>query len=155
MPSLERPVPRSKTARFNEIISILVENDFWGLLRMMLRGDFVGKEGQATVPVRIRRILEQLGPTFIKLGQLLATRPDLVPAEFAEEFKKLYDGTSPSSPAEVRRVIKEELGQEVEEVFSVFEEKALASASVGQVHRAILQDGTKVAVKVQHVGIEE
>ncbi len=155
MPSLERPVPRSKTARFNQIVSILVENDFWGLLRMMMRGNFEGKEGQDSVPVRIRKILEQLGPTFIKLGQLLATRPDLVPAEFAEEFKKLYDGTSPSSPAEVRAVIKEQLGREVEEIFSVFEEKALASASVGQVHRAVLKDGTNVAVKVQHVGIEE
>ncbi len=141
-------------ARFNEIVSILVENDFWGLLRTLMRGDHTLRDG-TPVAARVRQVLEALGPTFIKLGQLMATRPDLVPQEFADEFKKLYDGTAPSPYEDVRRVIQEELGKDVEQIFAAFDEKALASASVGQVHQAVLQDGTKVAVKVQHPGIQE
>ncbi len=147
----------SKTTRFNEITNILLRNDFWGLLRAMLRGDTTGTPGKDgdSPPARLRRILEDLGPTFIKLGQLMATRPDLVPAPYVEEFKRLYDGTKPSTYPEVREVIKAELGAYPEDLFATFEKEALASASVGQVHRATLPDGTPVAVKVQHVGIDE
>lgn len=150
---MERPASKGKAARFNEIVSILVENDFWGMLRQLLRGDLSERDG-VSVPRRVRLMLEQLGPTFIKIGQLLATRPDLVPQEFAEEFKHLYDGTSPSPGGEVRAVIKEELGRDVDTLFSSFDETALASASVGQVHKATLADGTDVAVKIQHIGID-
>ncbi|MGB0652024.1 MAG: ABC1 kinase family protein [Thermoplasmatota archaeon] len=154
--ALQRSMRRSKTARFNEIVNILLRNDFWGLLREMLAPaeDPAATKG-ATAPERLRQILEELGPTFIKLGQLMATRPDLVPAEYVEEFKKLYDGTEPSPYSEVREVVQEQLGKPIEELFATFGEKALASASVGQVHVAHLKDGTKVAVKVQHVGIED
>ncbi len=155
--ALQQAVARSRMSRFNEIVNILVENDFWGLLRHMLKGipPGVGDEGGPTPQRRLRIILEKLGPTFIKIGQLLATRPDLVPREYAEEFKNLYDATTPSPYDEVRRVIREDLGQEIENIFDDFEPEALASASIGQVHRATLKDGSKVAVKVQHVGIEE
>lgn len=153
MPELvERAKPKSRATRFNEIINILLRNDFWGVLRQ-LSSDKPAK-GEAP-EVRLRRILEELGPTFIKIGQLLATRPDLVPRHISEEFKNLYDGTKPSPYSEVRQVIRDELGRDIEDIFESFEETALASASVGQVHRAVLKDGTKVAVKVQHVGIEE
>jgi ubiquinone biosynthesis protein len=173
MAQLEQARPRSRMARFNEIVTILIRNDFWGLLRSMTRpephtngviaqevkdgvmGPGEDEDPARSAPVRVRMMLEELGPTFIKIGQLLATRPDLVPAEYVEELKKLYDKTTPSPPEEVRRVIREELGREVEDLFSAFEPAALASASIGQVHRAALKDGTKVAVKVQHVGIEE
>ncbi len=155
MPAVEQLPRRSRLTRFNEIGNILVENDFWGLLQSLLKGRDVGGPGEDPAPRKLRTIFERLGPTFVKLGQLLATRPDLVPQAYADEFKQLYDGTAPSPYEEVRQVVRSELGREVEEVFSVFEPEALASASVGQVHRAVLKDGTKVAVKVQHPGIEE
>ena len=136
----------SKSTRFNEIFNTLLRNDFFRLIR---------NAEHPEAPAKMRRILEELGPTFIKIGQLLATRPDLVPASYSEEFKQLYDGTTPSPFHEVRQVIHDQLGRPIEDLFSTFEEDALASASIGQVHRATLKDGTKVAVKVQHVGIEE
>ncbi len=150
MAELVQVRPRSKASRFNEILSILVEHDFWGLLRQLASGDPLTDE-----PARLRRILEELGPTFIKIGQLMATRPDLVPQEFAEELKQLYDGTKPSSIEEVREVIRAELGADVEDLFDEFSSDVLGSASIGQVHKARLKDGREVAVKVQHVGIEE
>ena len=150
MPQLERAAPRSKTARFNEIVNLLVERDFWGLLR-----DFSRDPMPSDAPERMRHILEALGPSFVKIGQLLATRPDLVPPEFSEEFKKLYDGTTPSPFGEVRAVVEAELGKPLDDLFDHFETTVLGSASIGQVHRARLKDGTEVAVKVQHVGIEE
>lgn len=146
--------PKRRSTRFNEIVNILLKHDFWGLLRTIQRGQ-ITTVGDDAVTVRMRKILEELGPTFIKIGQLLATRPDLVPPEFAEEFKNLYDGTTPSPYEEVREVFKEEHGREITDVFTDFTPNAIASASVGQVHVAHLKDGTKVAVKIQHVGIEE
>jgi ubiquinone biosynthesis protein len=146
--------PKRKSTRFNEIVNILLKHDFWGLLRTIQRGE-ITTSGDDAVTVRMRKILEELGPSFIKIGQLLATRPDLVPQEFSEEFKNLYDGTTPSPYSEVREVIRTEMGGEIEDLFESFSEQAIASASVGQVHIARLKDGQKVAVKVQHVGIEE
>lgn len=147
-------VPRSRLARFNQIVNILLRNDFWGLLRSMT-GEAAADPDKAPAPVRLCMMLEEMGPSFIKIGQLLATRPDLVPQSYVDEFKKLYDATKPSPPEQVREVIRTELGRDVEAIFATFEPAALASASIGQVHRATLNDGTKVAVKVQHVGIEE
>ncbi len=142
----------SRLTRFNETVAILLRHNAWGLLRGMLRGDDADEDVER--PQKVRRLLEELGPTFIKLGQLLATRPDLVPKSYVEEFAKLYDQTPPSPPEEVARVLREELGRDPVEVFATFETKPIASASIGQVHRATLMDGTDVAVKVQHVGIE-
>jgi ubiquinone biosynthesis protein len=154
MPQLEQARPQSRLSRFNEIVTILLRNDAWGLVRSMTRvPQEAGEEDDA--PVRLRQVLEELGPTFIKIGQLLATRPDLVPARYVAELKKLYDTTTPSPYAEVRAAVRRELGREVEEVFASFEPEAIASASIGQVHRATLKDGRRVAVKVQHAGIEE
>lgn len=142
----------TKTARFNEILSILVEHDLWGILRQIGTGR---SHDDVPAPLKMRRLLEDLGPTFIKIGQLLATRPDLVPQDFALEFKNLYDGTTPSPISEVRRVIEAELGASVEALFEEFSDDVLGSASIGQVHHARLRDGRQVAVKVQHAGIEE
>ncbi|HET6399295.1 MAG TPA: AarF/ABC1/UbiB kinase family protein [Candidatus Thermoplasmatota archaeon] len=156
MPQLQQAKPQSRLARFNEITQVLLRNDFYGLVRELARGgpQPAPTEGPSSA-VRMRRILEELGPTFIKIGQLLATRPDLVPRSYVEEFRKLYDQTTPSPYEEVRRTIREELGRDVEEVFAEFSPTPLASASIGQVHKARLKDGTPVAVKVQHHGIEE
>lgn len=143
----------SKMRRGNEILQILLSHDLVGILRQMQSG-IPNRQGLGP-EVRLRKLLEALGPTFIKLGQLLATRPDLVPQSYAEEFKNLYDGTTPSPFEEVAHLIHEETGKELHEIFDSFSEEALASASVGQVHEARLKDGTRVAVKLQHAGIQE
>jgi ubiquinone biosynthesis protein len=107
------------------------------------------------MPQRLRRALEELGPTAIKLGQVLASRGDLVPARYVEELRKLQDDVPASPFEEVQQVIQEELGAPVEELFAEFEQTPHASASIGQVHRARLKDGTAVAVKVQHGGVTQ
>lgn len=107
-----------------------------------------------TREARIRLALTELGPTFIKFGQLLSTRPDVVGTELAEELKLLQSDVPADSPDAVRSLLQEELGQSVDEVFAEFEGTPIASASIGQVHRARLRSGERVVVKVQHVGIE-
>lgn len=103
---------------------------------------------------RIRLALTELGPTFIKLGQLLSTRPDLVGTKLAAELSKLQADVPPDPPARIRSVIEMELGQPVEELFETFEDAPLASASIGQVHAAQLATGQPVVVKVRREGIE-
>ncbi|MEE8397404.1 MAG: AarF/UbiB family protein [Desulfobacterales bacterium] len=104
---------------------------------------------------RVRMALEELGPTYIKLGQVLSTRPDLIPIEFISELSKLQDEVPPCSHDEIRGVIASELGAKATELFSQFDEIPLASASIGQVYRAKLIDGETVAVKVQRPGIQK
>lgn len=100
-------------------------------------------------PVRIRKVLEELGPTYIKLGQILATRPDLIPLEWAEEFKNLQDNCGQVAFAEIEEVLSKEFpGGRLESLFSSIEEAPLAAASMAQVHRATLTDGSSVVLKV-------
>jgi ubiquinone biosynthesis protein len=94
-------------------------------------------------------MLDELGPTFVKFGQLLSTRPDIVPPDIIAELRALQDDVRPFSFAEVERVVREELELSIEKLFTSFEEKPMAAASIGQVHRAVLPNGKKVAVKVQ------
>ncbi len=103
---------------------------------------------------RIRMALEDLGPTFIKLGQILSTRPDIVGVDLAEELRRLQADVPADPPDQIRQIIEEELGQPIEQLFSTFSENPLASASIGLVHLARLFTGEKVVVKVQHHGIE-
>jgi len=105
-------------------------------------------------PERLRLVFEELGPTFIKLGQLLSTRPDLIPADFLGELSKLQDDIPPFSGEEVRAIFEEELGRAPEEIFPTFDVEPLAAASIGQVHQATLDDGTAVVIKLQRPGIE-
>ena len=104
---------------------------------------------------RIRMALEELGPTYVKLGQILSTRPDLVPVDFISEFAKLQDKVPPFPFNEAKQIVQSELNSTLEEVFDSFDEKPFASASIGQVYRARLQDGEEVAVKVQRPGIKK
>ncbi len=104
---------------------------------------------------RLRKLFEELGPTFIKLGQLMATRPDLVPPEVVAELGRLRDQAPPEPFATIRQTIEAELGKPLGELFTSFSEESLATASIGQVHRATLEDGTTVAVKVQRPGVLE
>jgi ubiquinone biosynthesis protein len=105
-------------------------------------------------PERLRLVFEELGPTFIKLGQLLSTRPDLIPADYLDELAKLQDDIPPFDVAEVRVIFQEELGRSPEELFHYFDIDPLAAASIGQVHRARLDSGAEVVIKVQRPGIE-
>ena len=111
-----------------------------------------GRDGSRT-PERVRLALEDLGPTFIKLGQLLSTRSDLLPPPYLTELAKLQDA-APAVPAEaILEAIRAELGADVEELFADFDVHPLASASIGQAHAAHLDDGTPVVVKVRRPGV--
>lgn len=106
-----------------------------------------------SAPEIAKETLERLGPTFIKLGQFLSIRPDLIPPEFCEEFRKLQDRVPPFSWLEARDVLWQELGRDPGEVFSEFDEAPVAAASVAQVHRARLANGREVAVKIRRPGV--
>lgn len=113
------------------------------------------KKIHVSKPTRIRMVLEELGTTYIKLGQLLSMREDLIPEEYALELSKLQDEVSPFEYKEVQRIIEEEFRVPIEDLFDSFEEKPLAAASIGQVHRAKIKNGQAVVVKVQRPGIKE
>jgi ubiquinone biosynthesis protein len=119
---------------------------------------FTTKEGELltgqTRAARIRLALTELGTTYIKFGQMLSTRPDLVGQEVADELAKLQQGVPPDPPEVVLATVAQELGHPVNELFAEFDTAPIGSASIGQVHAAFLPDGRKVVVKVQHPGIE-
>ena len=98
---------------------------------------------------RLREMLDELGPTFVKFGQLLSTRPDIVPPDIIVELRKLQDEVTPVPFSQVREVVEQELGQPIERLFLEFDETPIAAASIGQVHAAVLPNGRRVAVKVQ------
>jgi predicted unusual protein kinase regulating ubiquinone biosynthesis (AarF/ABC1/UbiB family) len=109
----------------------------------------------ATLAEKLACDLEKLGPTFIKLGQVLSTRSDLLPPAYLEPLSRLQDKVEPVSVSDVITIVEDELGVRVSKAFASFEEAPLASASLGQVHRATLRDGRAVAVKVQRPDIGE
>ena len=153
----------SKNAqRFGEIVGILVK---YGLANWIKENDpqYVkdllksskGEQISAMSPeVRLRMALTELGTTFIKLGQILSTRADLIGPDMAEELTKLQADVPPDDPEVVGQTVENELGRPLEELFAEFELEAMGSASIGQVHRAKLLSGETVVVKVQHSGIE-
>ncbi len=157
----DRPGP-SHAGRYLEIGSALRRHGLGflvGLLgvdRMVPRGrgaaTDAARRASAASPEHLRTALEELGPTFIKLGQLLSTRSDLLPPAFVAELAKLQDAAPPVPVDLIRDVIRSELGAEPEEVFASFEDRPLASASIGQAHTATLTDGTPVVVKVRRPG---
>ncbi len=106
-----------------------------------------------TMPERVRMSFEELGPTFVKLGQLLATRPDLVPEDYVNEFEKLHDRVQPLDFSVIEEVLKEEFGTSLYEKFAKIEPEPLGAASIAQVHKATLASGEDVVIKVQRPGI--
>lgn len=148
--------------RVREILAILSKYGLADWLSRfdipIARGMFKNRNGetlsQLSREVRIRLALEELGPTFIKLGQILSTRPDQVGNDLAAELSKLQCEVPADSAEQVRHTIENELGLPVAELFASFELTPVASASIGQVHRATLASGEEVAVKVQHAKIE-
>lgn len=156
-------------ARYREIANVLVRHGFGHLTHQLGFGEFLDlprrlktkPETEKRVkevlspPVRLRLVLEELGATFIKLGQILSTRGDLLPPEYIAELEKLQDQVPPFPFAAVREILRTELGLPLEEIFATLEATPLAAASIAQVHRATLRDGTPVVVKVQRPGIEK
>jgi ubiquinone biosynthesis protein len=149
------------TKRLAEIIKVLSAYGFRqvlidsGIHRLLDKED-VGLENGATSnipkPVRFRKVLEELGPTFVKCGQILSTRPDLIPPEWAEELKKLQDRCTEVPFTEIYEVLSLEFPGRLDLLFSSIEETALAAASMAQVHRATMQDGRHVVLKVLRPG---
>ncbi|HET7286806.1 MAG TPA: AarF/UbiB family protein, partial [Pyrinomonadaceae bacterium] len=106
-------------------------------------------------PLHLRLALEELGPTFIKLGQILSTRADLLPPEYLVELTKLQDSAPPVAFEEIHQALLTELARPIEDIFAHFDPVPLAAASIGQAHAATLWDGTEVVVKVRRPGVVE
>lgn len=145
--------------RYREIARIVASHGWgWMLGRMGLPEHFGHHRVLERVeegPVHLREMLEELGPTFVKLGQLLSTRPDLLPESYIVELEKLQD-TAPTLPfAEITAVIESEFEVPLRDLFAQFEVEPIAAASIAQVHKAVLLDGTQVIVKVQRPHIRE
>ncbi len=122
-------------------------------VRVLVRVITIGRRLEAPRGVRLRLALERLGPIFVKFGQVLSTRRDLIPADVAEELARLQDNVPPFPARQARELIERAFGRSIEEVFASFEAEAVASASIAQVHFATLQDGREVAVKVLRPGM--
>ena len=100
-------------------------------------------------PVELRTTLEDLGPTYVKIGQIMSSRPDLLPESYCRELEKLRQSVKPLDPEIARAVIEDETGKKIDEIFGEFRNEPLGSASIGQAHYGVLKDGTKVVIKVQ------
>ncbi|RMF23697.1 MAG: AarF/ABC1/UbiB kinase family protein [Cyanobacteria bacterium J083] len=140
------------TSRQRDIAEILLRNG-WDYMRGLITG---GKTDEPRLPSPqvLRNILIELGPVYVKLGQLLSTRPDLLPARYIEALTDLQGRVPSVAWQEIESLIQAELAKPIEEVFSEIEKQAIAAGSIGQVHRAVLKDGQTVALKVQRPGIE-
>ena len=147
--------------RYREIVGILVEEGFdWigdetGLAKLAPRRRAARSANGRTPEAHARHTLERLGVTFIKGGQALSTRADMIPPALAAELSKLQDEVPPQAFETMRDVIELELGMPLDEAFSSFDPEPIGTASIGQVYRATLPDGTRVAVKVQRPGVAE
>lgn len=150
--------------RVGAITKVLLKHGFGDVAERLFGGETArkGTEEEDLIfrsgfpsPKRIRLVLEELGPSFIKLGQLMSTRADLFPAEYIEELKKLQDRVPPIPFTDVKAVIEKELRRPLDTIFAEFVQESIAAASVGQVHVGRLFTGEKVAVKVIRPGIEK
>jgi ubiquinone biosynthesis protein len=163
------PVRRrlAEISRVRRVIEVLARNGLGFLIQQLALERFLPRFwrrrpvraeagiSRLTVPQRVRRTLEDLGATYIKVGQFLSGRADLLPPEYIEELAKLLDAAPPVPIQDIRELIEEEMGAPLDELYATFEELPIASASIGQVHRATLFDGQEVVVKVQRPGIEQ
>ena len=152
--------------RYRQVLTVLIKYGFGGLVDHLRIGQYleigwqlISREKREHIETlsaaeRVRMALEELGPTFIKLGQVLSTRPDLIPADFVTELAKLRQHVPPFPFEQVAQIVEDELGRPLAEAFEYFEPQSIAAASIGQVHRARRLDGEEVVVKVQRPNID-
>jgi len=153
-------------ARYNQILSVLVRYGFEDLvqhleekkrltfLKKLIPKKSISRAMQFTKWEKIRLVCEELGPTFVKFGQILSNRPDLIPMDLTFELEKLQDTVPPMSEYDARTTVESELGDSVENLFAWFEPKCFASASMSQVHKVTLHSGKRVALKIQRPDIK-
>jgi ubiquinone biosynthesis protein len=153
--------------RLQEIASVLIRNGFGDLVRRIGLADVLERAGRLlhwgddtqrtplTAPMRVRRAMEELGPTFVKLGQVLATRVDLFPAEWIAEFSELQNAVPALPYAQIREQLERDVGGDPAQVFAWLDEVPMAAASLAQAHRARLHDGREVVLKVRRPGIRD
>lgn len=160
---LRRTVARAR--RYRHILAVLARYGLEDLVDILQRR-VADRFGRRAVPtyvrrlspdrprtVRVRLALEELGPTFIKLGQLLSTRPDLIPADYVAELERLQDRVPPEKPGTIQAAVEEELGKTLGKVFTAFDPEPVGAGSIAQVHRARTVDGRDVVVKVRRPGV--
>lgn len=152
--------------RYRQIVRVLFKYGFDNLLAYLNLSEFVARwrrllrKGSSALAElsqaeRMRLALEELGPTFVKLGQFLSTRADIIPPNYVAEFAKLQDKVPPFPFEEVASAVEKELGKGIDEAFSFFDPVPIAAASIAQVHRARLASGEEVVVKIRRPGIKE
>jgi ubiquinone biosynthesis protein len=151
--------------RLRELITVLFEEGFDFLIaKLRLKHNVpvtkqvkarIEKKKNFPIEKRLRLTLERLGPTFIKFGQVLSVRPDLIPKSYIKELENLQDKVPPFPCAIAKQQIKKELGKDINDIFSTFEKKPIASASISQVHKATLKNNKKVAVKIQRPDVRK
>ena len=148
--------------RYRQVVSILTKygfGEFFGQIRFWeyinIEKRLLHRDGEfehMSSPQRMRLAMEELGPTFVKLGQMLSTRPDILPPNFITEFENLQNRVAPMPSEVARQIIEAELKKPITAVFSSFDDQPLAAASLAQVHRATI-DGEEVVIKVQRPNI--
>lgn len=155
---------KEKIERSEQIVAVFWKYDVFNvsklpIVKKLKFKKLIGQKETAklrtmSLPARVRMAFEELGPTFVKFGQMLSVRPDFVSPNFIEEFSKLQDGASAFEFSEVKRLFKEQTGKEISKVFSSFGRIPVAAASLSQVHRAVLPSKKIVAVKIRRPGIK-
>lgn len=140
---------------FDDLVAYMEEQKRFSWLRKMLPKSFRKAAKHYTKYEKMRLVCEELGPTFVKFGQILSNRPDLLPMDLVLEFEKLQDNVPPLSGKIAKKVVETELKKSTEELFAWFEPEPFASASMAQVHKATLLTGERVAIKIQRPGIRE
>lgn len=140
---------------FEDLVDYLEENKEYSFLRKLIPKSSRKQAKEHSKWAKMRLVCEELGPTFVKFGQILSNRPDLVPLELTFELEKLHDNVPPMPEDMAKQVVESELKDKIENLFAWFEPKPFASASIAQVHMVTLHSGRRVALKIQRTGIHD
>ncbi len=155
---------KSHFKRYRQITTVLVKNGLGFLIERLNLNKYLPsgnkvkdkqEKNKKNMPRRIRNVLEELGPTFIKFGQLVSTRPDILSAEYIKEFRKLQDDVPPVDFGEIEDILIEEMGEDYQENFLKIEKESQGAASIAQTHRAVLTGGREVILKIQRPDIKD